>query len=195
MRAFTVTLIGTFLLLSLAIPAMAANVILKISGKGAVNDSTIKAGEPVSVDLYIENDVVRTGFTLGLSIESNDFKTINHTPYVTGGMNENGDIQGHNGWQDKSVWDLGGVYVVERDWDGTLPDLIGFGGVSVRQEFKPRKLFKALSFNLVMPDPGSLVIDSAFFPPGGKWLFASPPRIAPSENPGWGGPYHYKVIK
>lgn len=193
MRTFTATL--TFLLLSLAGPAMAANVILKISGKGAVNDSTIKAGEPVSVDLYIENDVARTGFTLGLSLQSNDFKKIIHLPDTAGGLNEKGDIKGHNGWQDKSIWDLGGVYVIEKDWDGALPDLIGFGGVSVKYDFKPQELTKALSFDLIMPEPGLLVIDSAFYAPGGKWLFASPPRLAPSETPDWGGPYHYKVIK
>lgn len=195
MRTFTITLICIVLLVVMAGPAMAANVILKISGKGAINDSTIKAGEPVSVDLYIENDVVRTGFTLGFTLQSNDFKKIIHAPDTAGGLNENGDIKGHNGWQDKSIWDLGGIFVVERDWDGILPDLIGFGGVSVRQEFKPQELTKALSFDLIMPEPGILVIDSAFFPPGGKWLFASPPRLAPSETPNWGGPYHYKVIK
>ena len=186
---------GIFLVALVSGSAMAASVSLELSGPGVVNESTIKAGKMVSVDMYIENDVVRTGFTLGLSLVSKDIKSVIHVTDTSGGLNENGDIKGYNGFDDKSIWDLFGVKPVERDWDGVLPDLIGFGGVSVRGKYEPTELKKVISIDLIVPESGTLVIDSAFFPPGGKWLFASPQKIAEPETPQWGGPYKITVVK
>ncbi|MFQ5499181.1 MAG: hypothetical protein ACE5FH_05885 [Candidatus Zixiibacteriota bacterium] len=178
-----------------AATSQAASVRLEISGPGAVNDSTIKANEKVSVELWFTNDSIRTGFTLGFAIKSPDIKKVIHLADSGNGLNENGDIKGFGGWQDRSVWDLGGIYTVERDWDGQVPELIGFGGVCVKQRYKPHELEKHLSFDLVVPSPGTLVIDSAFYPPGGKWLYSSPVSIAAPVSPDWSGPYKYTVIK
>lgn len=175
--------------------AMAGTVRLKLSGDGAVNDSTIKVGQKVSVDIYTSCDVYRTGLTLGFSLKSPDIKKVIHVSDSAGGLNDSGDVKGHNGWHDKSVWDFAGVMVVERDWDGVLPDMLGFGALAIKQGWQPGELVKSISFEIIVPETGTLVIDSAYYPPGGKWLFASPPRVADGGAPDWDGPYTFKVIK
>jgi hypothetical protein len=170
--------------------APAAEVALQISGPGAVNDSTIKVGEKVSVDIMFLNDTSWAGFTLGFAITSPDIKRVVHPADSGNGLNEHGDVKGYGGFEDRSIWDLAGIFVVPRDWDGELPELLGFGGVCVKRRYEPHDWERKLSFDLIVPEPGTLVIDSAFFPPGGNWLYS-----APAHEPTWHGPYHYKVVK
>ncbi len=183
------------LLILVAGSAFADGIKMKVSGPGVVNDSTLKAGEIVSFDIYCQTDVKRTGFTIGFSIKSPDIKTVIHVSDTGLALNENGDVKGYGGWEDKSVWDFAGVFAVERDWDGNLPDLLGFGGLSIKKGYEDAEFGKKLSLEMIIPETGTLVIDSAYYPPGGKWLFSSPPRIAQQGAPDWGGPYKYKVIK
>ncbi len=169
---------------------------LKLSGTGAVNDSTIKAGQPVSVDIYITNDTVREGFSFGFSFKSATIKKIVHPNTDSGKAialptSKRGDVKGFNGWQDKAVWDFGGVYAVPTDWDGNLPDVVGFGGIAVKQGMQvTAEPVKVLSIDLIVPETGQLVVDSAFFPPGGEWIFTPP-----ITKPAWGGPYKFTVVK
>ncbi len=174
--------------------ALAGSVGMKISGPGAVNDSTIKAGDTVTVDIYIANDTTFTGFSLGFKIVSKDIKKVVHVADSGNGLNDLGDIKGHNGWNDKSIWDFGGVFAVERDWDGELPETLGFGGLCVKQKYTPHEKMKVLSFDMIVPDTGTITIDSSFFPPGGRWLFSAPPP-GPAEEPDWLGPYTFQVAK
>jgi hypothetical protein len=48
---------------------LASSVSMKISGPGAVNDSTIKVGEKVTVDIFIVNDTVFRGYSLGFTVK------------------------------------------------------------------------------------------------------------------------------
>ena len=194
MRAVTIVLTGIFFLAFLASSALSGSIGLKISGPGAVNDSTIKAGEKVSVDIYVANDKVFKGYSFGFKINSPTIKSIVHVADSGNGINKRGDVKGHNGWEDKSIWDFGGVFVAERDWDGKLPDTLGLGGLCIKKEYKPHELSKVLSFELIVPEAGTLTIDSSFFPPGGSWMFSAPPP-GPTEEPKWKGPYTYKVVK
>jgi hypothetical protein len=188
-------LAGVILVVLLSGSAMAAGVKLQLSGEGAVNDSTIRAGFPVSVNVVLENDSMRTGMTLGFKITSEQIKTVTHVVDSGHGLNARGDVKGYNGFADASIWDLYGMMVVETDWDGTLPELLGFGAVGNKQKYLAHAWEKKLSFDIVIDQPGTLVIDSAFFPPGGKWLYASPPGTVESHEPDWYGPYKFQVIK
>lgn len=195
MRSNTLFVVTTILLVVAVGSVGATGVSLKLSGPGAAGEATIKAGQPVSVDIVIENDTIFTGFTMGFKITSPDLESIIHVADKGNGLNEAGDIKGHNGWQDKSIWDFSGVFVCEIDWDGKLPDALGFGGLAVKYKYVAHKAERKLSFDIMIPEAGILVIDSAFYPPGGKWLFSAPARIGASLSPSWGGPYKFKVVK
>ncbi len=187
LKSMVLLFAGTLICIS---TASATTVSVKISGPGAVNDSTIKAGQNVNFDLYFLNDVEWRGFSLGFKFSSPDIKNVIHVADSGNGLNDRGDVKGFNGWQDKSVWDLGGVYVVETDWNGKLPEVMGFGGVTVKQRYKPHPNEKKISMTMKFTDPGTIIVDSTFFPPTGKWLFA-----IPNTKPKWGGPYKFTVVK
>ena len=187
MKKITLCILSLFVATSVF---SATSVSLKLSGEGAANDSTITVGKKVSVDVYIENEGTFKGVTLGFKIISDNIENVIHPADSGNGLNKNGDVKGYNGWQDKSIWDLGGLYVAPTDWDGTLPDNLGVGGVCLYKEYAPHKSEKVMSFELIVNDAGSLVIDSAFFKPSGRWLFAPP-----STEPQWNGPYTFKVKK
>ena len=169
---------------------LATDVSMRISGPGAINDSTIKVGEPVSVDIYWSNDKDgRRAFTTGFALMSEDIKKVIHVPDSGNGLNENGDLKGHNGWEGTAVWDFAGVWTPAPDWDGTLPDTIGFGGNTVNSHYDKHEEMKVLSMDLIIPETGTLVIDSSFCRPGSFWKFAS------GEKPNWHGPYTFHVVK
>ncbi|HVP07280.1 MAG TPA: hypothetical protein VMS71_05505 [Candidatus Acidoferrum sp.] len=160
----------------------------KVSGPGAINDSTIKAGQLVDIDIYFSNDKARKGFEIGFKLSSPDITEVKHVP--DSGFEMFPDIKGYNGWQDNSIWDLRGVMLSKQsDWDGKLPDWIGMGGVTVKQRFQAQESKKVLSFNIIVPDPGTLVVDSTWFPPSMSWKYAD------NEKPDWKGPYKFKVVK
>jgi len=195
MRSFTMTVVIISCLAVLAGAAYGASISLQISGKGAVDENTIKVGEPVSIDIYFVNDANRTGMTIGFGLTSDDIPEIVHLADSGSGLNERGDVKGHNDWATAEVWDLFGIFVVESDWDGKLPDVLGFGAVANEGNYAPHELEKKLSFDIMVPTPGTLVIDSAYYPPSGKWMFSSPPQERPSHFPEWKGPYTFKVIE
>ena len=172
--------------------AFGTTVSMSISGKGAINDSTIVAGEPVTLNMLMENDAVHRGFTMGFKINSGDIKKIVHVADSGKGMNERGDLKAFNGWQDKSIWDLNGLFIVEADWDGILPDTLGLGGICVKQEYKVHEKQKCLSFDLMVPTTGTFVIDSSFFPPSGIWVFVG--SDDQGHPPAWKGPYKISVV-
>lgn len=175
--------------------AMATDISVSISGPGAVNDSTIKAGEPVTVEIQWVNDVDDLrGFATGFTIRSKDIKKVVHVADSGNGLNDSGDVKGYNGWENSSKWNLRGVMTLEADWDGMLPDTIGFAGlVASRNNYNSHDKMKVLSWEMVVPDAGIVVIDSAFYPPGGKWELAMPDGSP--GTPTWGGPYTLKVVK
>ena len=172
----------------------ATDVYLGISGPGAVNDSTIKAGEPVSIDVYWSNDIDDLrAFATGFRMYSPDITKIIHVADSGNGLNPAGDLKGHNGWENSQVWDFSGVLDVEADWDGNLPDTVGFGGFVIKHHYGPHDKMKVLSWDIIVPDPGTLMVDSSFFPPGGKWLIVHTSRT--EVPPAWHGPYKFDVIK
>jgi len=182
----TLTLLALMLI---AGSSMAGSIAVKLSGPGAVNDSTIKAGENVFFDLYWANDTIRKGFMVGFELSSEDIGEVIHVFDSTGGLNNNGDVKGHNGFENKSIFDLFGIKAPEVDWNGKLPDVIGMGGVVVKQRYRPHEEMKCISWELIVPTPGTLSIDSTFWAPGGYWKYDN------GELPQWGGPYYFTVIE
>jgi hypothetical protein len=193
----SIVLAGLFLLAGSAWAE--SSISMGISGPGAVNDSTIKAGKNVFIDIYTVNDKERTGVSFGFEISSKDIDTIIHVADSGNGVNVTGDVKGYNGWEGKKIFDVTGVMAPEHGWDGVLPDLIGFAGAVAKMRYEPHKKMKVLSMELIVPKPGTLTIDSAFFPPGGTWKWV-PGNMAEEgepqyDRPTWMGPYSWKVIE
>jgi hypothetical protein len=167
---------------------------LGLSGPGAVNDTTIKAGQPVSVDIYWENkDPDRRGFTTGFRVFSPTIKNIVHVTDSGKGINPQGDLKAFGGWEGTATWDFSGIRVVPTNWDGALPDTIGFGGLRAKVQYDAHPRKKVLSWTMVVPEAGQIMVDSTFYRPGGVWAIADP-----SGNeipPVWKGPYKFTVIK
>jgi hypothetical protein len=171
-----------------------SSVSMKISGPGAVNDSTIKAGETVFIDIYTANDKERLGVSFGFTLKSEDIKQIVHVADSAGGINESGNVKGYNLWDGKGIFDVTGVMAPEIDWNGELPDLIGFAGAVAKQRYNPHEEHQVLGIGIMVPTAGTLVIDSAFFPPGGYWKWISADSKE-GEMPKWNGPYSFTVVK
>ena len=192
LRILGMTLV--FVVLCAAIGMGETKVTLAISGPGAVNDTTIKAGEPVSVDIYWENgDNDRRGFTTGFKITSETIKSITHVADSGNGINDFGDVKAHNGWEGFSAWDFTGIRAVLTDWDGQLPDLVGFGGLRVKNVYDAHDNKKVLSWTIIVPETGTISIDSSFYKPGGIWAIVGPDGI--EIKPVWGGPYTFQVVE
>ena len=185
--AIPVTL--AFLAIASAASAQNAELKLKLSGPGAVNDSTIKAGQPLDVEVHCSTKIERTGYSFGLKFTSKSITSIQQIVDSGNGINDAGSIKGHNFWKDKSFFDFG-FGVKEEDWDGKLPEHLGFWGLSAKRGLPPIEMTKAFSISIIIPDTGTLVVDSAFFPPAGSWMFAPP-----GDAPKWSGPYKFKVVK
>lgn len=190
MFRFSISFIVIAAMLCVAGSAVASSVNVKISGPGAVNDTTIKAGQPVSFDVYIANDKKYTCFTIGFKMISSDIKNVVHVADSGKGNNPRGDVKGWNGFQDASIWDLGGLHVVESNWDGKMPELLGFGGLCAYKAYEPHEMQKCLSWDMRFDEVGTFVVDSSWFPPGGKWVMGQP-----AHEPVWGGPYTFTVVK
>ena len=86
MRNFKLQVMTAFVLLVFTFSAMAGSISMKLSGPGAINDSTIQAGKNVSVDIYISNDSIYSGFSFGFAFKSPDIKKIIH-------VSDNEDIE------------------------------------------------------------------------------------------------------
>lgn len=179
--------------IALAAMAGATTVSMKISGPGAVNDSTIKAGEKVSFEIYCSNEKQLKGISLGFKLYSKDIKTVVHVADSGKGLNKAGDIKGWNGWNDKSMWDFGGIWPALKNWEGNLPDTIGFAGLVAKKIYPPHPVMKTLSFDVVIPTAGTIAIDTTYYPPGGSWKVVLEGNL--NEEPVWKGPYKWHVVK
>lgn len=170
------------------------SITMSISGPGAINDSTIKVGEPVSVDIYWENgDPDRRGFTTGFKVSSESIENIIHVADSGNGINEAGDLKAHGDWQGTRTWDFTGIRAIIVDWDGQLPDLIGFGGLRVKNVYNEHENKKVLSWTMIVPEAGTITIDSSFFKPGGIWAVVGPEGV--EVTPTWDGPHVYQVVE
>lgn len=175
---------------------MSATVSMQLSGAGKVNDSTIKAGEKVTLDIYFDNDKPRMGLSLGFKISSPDksITTVVHPADSGKGLTPSvGDIKGHGIYADKSVFKVLNQPVLS-DWDGKLPDVVGIMTMVMKGNWDKQPVQKGYSIDLIVPTPGTLVVDSAFFAPGGKWIFVTAAE-QPPDVPAWKGPYKFKVVK
>ena len=167
----------------------------KLAGDGVVNDSTIKAGQPVTVEVYMTNDTIRSGLSVGFRITSDDIEKIVHVGDSGNGMTDLGDLKAYNGFETKQYFDLNGLWINTSAWNGNLPDTIGIAGLNIKAEYPPHNKMKTLSFDIMVPTAGTIVIDSSFCQPGITWkTFKKVNRPRP-DFPTWDGPYRITVVE
>ncbi len=106
-------------------------------------------------------------------------------------------MKGHNGWQNTDVWDFAGIWTPSPNWDGVLPDTMGFAGAVMGKRYNKHEAMKVLSWEMIIPEAGTLVVDSCFIPPGTVWqIIHQPAKDSRTETkPSWGGPYVFKVVE
>ena len=201
-RTLAFALVGIAMLAGVASGETAISV--GISGPGMINDSTIKVGQPVSVDVYWTNkDDDRRGFTTGFRMYSETIKSIKHRPdsgktftWADSGKvidTAVANVRAHAGWEGTNVWDFTGIREVPINWDGNLPDTIGFGGLVVKNRYGIHDKKRVLSWTIIVPQAGTLVVDSTYFRPGGIWAIVGEDGI--EIKPAWGGPYKFKAVE
>ncbi|MFQ5606451.1 MAG: hypothetical protein ACE5GA_00785 [Candidatus Zixiibacteriota bacterium] len=177
--------------LALTIPSIgyAQQALFKVSGEGAIGEDSILVGKEFSLDLYLSNVSMQAGFTLGFILSAKKgLKGVQHIQpdsVTTAGMN----VVGHNGFDDKSVWDLTGLKAPVYSWDGKLPDSILIGGIALNAGWDKTDLKRYVSIALKASSAGQLCVDSAFIPPGGSWMYAD------QTEPVWEGPYCFAAVK
>ena len=190
----TLLLTLTLVMIGAIVASGQTTISMQIVGEGAVDQSTIKVGKPVSVDIYWENkDNDRRGFTTGFKITSETIKNIVHVADSGNGENPAGDVKAYNGFGGTQSWDFIGLKVVTVFWDGALPDIIGFGGLRVKNEYNAHENRKVISWDMIVPETGEITIDSAFFAPSGIWAVVGPDGV--EVPPVWKGPYKFKVVE
>ncbi len=173
-----------------------ADVSMKISGPGRVDDTTIKAGQKVTFDVYITNEIDRQGLSVGFKFFSPDssIKEIKHPADSGKGMeNTAGDAKAYGPYEGHTTFDIMNAFVTDN-WDGQLPDVAGFMAHIMKKVYKAHETTKAYSIDLVVPTPGTLAVDSSFFGAGGVWMMVTDPQMEPHQ-PAWKGPYTFKVVK
>lgn len=175
--------------LALSSGANAQQAVFKISGDAVVGEDTILVGEEFSLDLYLSNVEKQNGFTLGFILSGKKgFKGVRHVqPDSVDKAGEN--VTAHNGFEDKSIWDMTGIMKPVFSWDGEFPDSILLGGIALNKGWEKTDLERYVSIAMEAKSTGHFCIDSAFIPPGGSWMYAD------QTEPVWEGPYCFTVVK
>ena len=90
------------------------------------------------------------------------------------------------------MYDL--VVAIYSDADGTGIDVVGFGGAKLMSDGLPvgfeQEVWHVCVQALPAADGDTLCIDSAFYPPGGEWIWAT---ATGTLYPGWDGPHCFEV--
>lgn len=151
---------------------------------GLADSGIIKSGQPIVFHMRLTNESGRdiAGSTNGFRIYSPDgaqWTPITFSP--TGAVT-------------KAMYDLG-IFKNEFSLTGAGADTIGFGGASISGTGIPNGFDEViLTINTKVRDiydGKTLCLDSAFYPPGGAWLWSMTterPLI-----PIWNGPYCFSV--
>jgi hypothetical protein len=90
----------------------------------------------------------------------------------------------------------GGFFVNEFDWDGQGADTVGFGGFKMFKDGIPDGFDEIVAtIEVTVPEVINrgltLTFDTAFYRPGGFWLWSSNPDC----NPAWAGPLEYTILE
>ncbi|MCH9031535.1 MAG: hypothetical protein IIB00_04675 [candidate division Zixibacteria bacterium] len=88
-----------------------------------------------------------------------------------------------------NIFDLSGVQLQARSYDGILPDSLLGGWATLNGGFGPTSLVDVIDLTIsVEAEPGSIIcFDSTFIPPAGPWIYANGETVFPSWGASVGG--------
>jgi len=167
------------MLLSFGLVNAANNVNIQISG---VTDDSLRIGVAATLDVYLENDYVLGGMSLGFQVWSPDGATWAWNN-VGGFGATTGCVTVEAGRLDPAVgtgsFDMTGLLVTEQNVDEAGRDTIMCGGVAMSKGLPIGPLAHLYSYNFLPGNPAgpaaldarTLCFDSCFVPPSGAFVF------------------------
>ncbi len=175
------------IIFTIAASAYSANLVdMQVQTMG----DTIHTAIPNALDIYIENDYLLGGMSLGFQVWSpdgaswvwNDVGGAGASGYVTTVLSSR--------MGDGSVFDMTGFLVTEQDIDESGRDTIMSGGVAMAVGLAPGPLehMFSLHFTPFTSDPSvakTLCFDSCFVPPSGAFVFVGAGGNANSPEVAW----------
>jgi hypothetical protein len=185
------------LLLLLSLPVAAANLVdVRAGGPSYMNDTIYGFCRNTEFQVYIENDFVITGMSLGFKFWSYD--DITWEWYDAGGYGPHGAVTIAPGSRfTAESFDMTSLLVTEQDVDGISPDTIMAGGVAMFNGIPTGPLEHMYSMNIMMLNEGNVTetfqicLDSTFVPPSGAFVFLdqgfpiTPASLWPSGGECW----------
>jgi hypothetical protein len=175
-------ILASLLVLSFGL-ALAQSVSVEVTG--AASATEITEGKTVTFGIRFTNDYVADlkGSTNGFVLKSPDGCTWNApVPTATGAITAD-------------MYD-GGFNINPFSWDGLVADTVGFGGFKM---FKPGIPvgFDEVVATIEVTVPAvvnigkTFILDTAFYRPGGYWLWSSTPDVRPA----WGGALEFTILE
>ncbi len=151
---------------------------------GLAGTGMIHAGQTITIHFWFTNNTGKsiTGSTNGIEVYSPDGANWNTATIDTSGVG-------------KALYD-GGVFLNYFSVNGTGADTVGFGGFRLTGSGIPDG-YDAEGFSLILGPISAgyvgkqICVDSAFYPPGGAWLWAL--DGGGNAYPEWGGPYCWTI--
>jgi hypothetical protein len=159
---------------------------------------TLYLGGAYQFRVWIGNDWVLGGFSLGFCITSDDGVTWQWVsrPDGRGSLQAVAVYPGSRlGYPDGSALDMTNLLVTETNVDGISPDTLMAGGVAmnVGLDTGPPEPMYGMHFSVVdmAGDVGQICIDSTFVPPSGYFVFIDP--FGQPPRPDFRGPFCWPV--
>ncbi len=168
-----------------AVIAGAANQVdIRYGGIGYIQDTMYTNYQNVELQVWIENDDILGGMSLGFQVWSPDGATWEWTD-----VGEYGDLTGcvttvlSSRLGDGSVFDMTGLLVTEQNIDETGRDTIMCGGVALMSGLPPGPLQHMYSYHFMAGgvaegEVATLCFDSCFVPPSGAFVFVDAYGVA-----------------
>ncbi len=174
-RFVIASILSVLIFVSLSSTAPAAN---QVDFYVPLIDDTLRVGTATSIDVYLENDYILYGMSLGFKIWSPD---VAYWRWVDigglGATTQCVELIGSSRLGDGSPFNMTGFLVTEYDVDETSPDLIMCGGVGTDGgglQTGPLEHMYSMHFNPMAvgwPTVRTICIDSVFVPPNGAFVF------------------------
>lgn len=146
-------------------------------------DALVAVNSPVTFILSIETDVLLNSSALGFRVYSPDGSSA-----LADWL---GDITVLGDWASSDVWTLTGPVLDQSLFDGALPDIFLFGGVTspldVESGYGPAPMTDIATVEgRFLVDNSIICIDTTFVPPSGEWLVTHSIEFE-RVSPTWGG--------